>query len=72
MEKESVTTIESPWMNVTDLRDYLRLPNKRSVYRWLKSYRVPTSSTGKLLVHRQNVNRVLAGLSPIPMTSFVK
>ena len=63
--------MSSPWMNIADLQVYLRKPSTKAVRHWIRAYGVPTAATGQVLVHRVNVDRVLAGLAPRPLSALI-
>jgi len=56
----------SPWLNVRETAEYLRIldargvPNLRAALKWLDRQRIPTKHRGRsVLVHRDDLNAAL-------------
>lgn len=63
---------DSPWMDVKALQAYLRKPSVMATRHWIRRSGIPTATLSRtVLVHRKNVDRILAGLSPLPLQSVI-
>lgn len=62
----------SPWLDADGLRAYLQLKSRAAAYEWARKHKLPRAERAKFLVRFENVDRVLAGLSPLPHSAFLK
>lgn len=63
---------ESRWLSMEATSEYLGMPSAHAARQWVKKQGIPVSQDGTDRVHRENVDRALAGLAPLPLTAFVK
>lgn len=62
----------SPWLDAEGLRQYLSLASRAAACEWVRKRGIPKADHAKFLVRVENIDRVLAGLAPLPHSAYLR